>query len=391
MGAAHAGGDLLMGSRILRELGLRRVVNARGPMTVSGAAAMPREVIDAMADVAGSFVLVDELHERVNTVAANVTGAEAALVTSGAAAGIVAAVAGCMTGRNRAHVNRLPDTTGLRNEVIVQTGHLVTYVHQVRMTGARVVTVGAVYPVLAEDLEAAIGPQTAAIFHVVSQHCPQKGMVPLDEVIRIGKAHRIPVIVDAAAEIDLRGHIAAGADIVIYSGGKAIAGPSASGFICGRRGLIQAAALHFDGICRSMKIGKEGMAALLAALRLYERRDHEQTSKEWVQRCDRLVGLLCDLGAIDVRIRRDWGYQIDPDGRAVPRVEIRFDERDGGRRAKEVVRQLRAGDPVILLRDYWADSGVVHVDVTCLDDAEVELVAERVRVAISGPQKGTRQ
>lgn len=380
-----------MDSRILRELGLRRVVNARGPMTVSGAAAMPREVIAAMADVAGSFVLIDELRDRVNTVVANATGAESALVTSGAAAGIVAAVAGCMTGLNRAQVSRLPDTTGLRSEVIVQAGHMVTYVHQVRMTGARVVVVGAVYPVLAADLEAAIGPQTAAIFHVVSQHCQQKGMVPLGEVIRIGKAHGIPVIVDAAAEIDLRQHIAAGADLVVYSGGKAIPGPSASGFLCGRRALVEAAALHFDGICRPMKVGKEGMVALLAALRLYEQRDHRQTSKEWIQKCERLVGLLGGLEPIDVRIRRDWGYQIDPDGRALPRVEIRLDERDGSLRAKEIARRLRADDPVILLRDYWAESGVLHIDVTCLDDAEIELVAERMRAAVSATQEGSQR
>ncbi|HEY7205692.1 MAG TPA: aminotransferase class V-fold PLP-dependent enzyme [Methylomirabilota bacterium] len=379
-----------MSSRILQELGLRRVVNARGPMTISGAAAMPREVIEAMADVAGSFVFVDELRERVNAAVTSATGAESALVTSGAAAGIVAAIAASMTGLNRARVSRLPDTTGMPNEVVVQTGHLVTYVHQVRMTGARVVPVGAVYPVLAADLEAAIGPQTAAIFHVISQHCPQKGTVPLDEVIQIGKARGIPVIVDAAAEIDLRRHVAAGADVVIYSGGKAIPGPSATGFICGRRGLIQAAALHFEGICRPMKVGKEGMVALLAALRLYERRDHQHVAKTWMRKCERILGLLADVRSIDVRIRRDWTYQLDPDDRALPRVEVRFDERDGARRAKEVSRVLRAGDPAILLRDYWTDSGVFHIDVTCLDDEEVALVADRVREAISGSQKGAR-
>jgi len=387
MGAPVADGAVVS-SRVLQELGLRRVVNARGPMTISGAAAMPREVIEAMADVAGSFVLIDELRERVNATVARVTGAESALVTSGAAAGIVAAVAACMTGRDRAHVNRLPDTTGLPHDVLVQTGHLVTYVHQVRMTGARVVPVGAVYPVLAVDLEAAIGPQTAAIFHVISQHCPQKGTLPLDEVIRIGKARGVPVIVDAAAEIDLRRHVAAGADVVIYSGGKAIRGPSATGFICGRRELIEAAALHFEGICRPMKVGKEAMAALLAALRLYEQRDHQQVAKEWLRKCERVLELLADVRPLDVRIRRDWTYQLDPDDRALPRVEVRFDERDGARRAKEIARQLRAGDPAILLRDYWADSGVFHIDVTCLDDAEVDLVADRLREAVSRPQKG---
>lgn len=379
-----------MQSRILRELGLRRVVNARGPMTVSGAAAMPHEVVEAMAEIAGSYVLIDELHAQVNAAVAEATGAEAALVTSGAAAGIAAAIAGCMTGTNRAHVSRLPDTTGLRNEVIVQAGHMVTYVHQVRMTGARVVTVGAVYPVQAADVEAAIGPRTAAIFHVISQHCHQKGMVPLEDIVKIGRAHAIPVVVDAAAEIDLRQHIAAGADLVVYSGGKAIPGPSASGFICGRPALVEAAARHFEGICRPMKVGKEGMVGLLAALRLYRRRDHEKASREWTERCERLVELLGGLDPIEVQIRRDWGYQLDPEGRPLPRVEIRLNQREGSRWAKEISRRLRGEDPVILLRDYWAESGVLHVDVTCLDEAEIELVAKRLRVALSEPLKGAQ-
>lgn len=388
-GSLSSGG--LMESRILRELGLRRVVNARGPMTVSGAAAMPREVIDAMAEVAGSYVLIDELRAKVNAAVVEATGAESALVTSGAAAGIAAAIAGCMTGMDAAHVSSLPDTTGLRNEVIVQAGHMVTYVRQVRMTGARVVTVGAVYPVLTADIEAAIGSRTAAIFHVISQHCHQKGMVPLAEVITIGRAHGIPVVVDAAAEIDLRQHVAAGADLVIYSGGKAIPGPSASGFICGRRALVEAAALHFEGFCRPMKVGKEAMVALLTALRLYQGRDHEKASAEWTGKCERLVELLSGLDPVDVRIRRDWGYQLDPGGRALPRVEIRLDEPGGSARAKEISRRLRAENPVILVRDYWAESGVLHIDVTCLDDGEIEFVAERLRVALSVTAKGNQR
>jgi L-seryl-tRNA(Ser) seleniumtransferase/D-glucosaminate-6-phosphate ammonia-lyase len=368
---------------LLRELGLRRVINARGPMTVSGAAAMPREAAEAMAAIASTYVLIDELRARVDAVVAEVTGAEAGLVTSGAAAGIVAAIAGCMTGPSRVRASRLPDTTGLRNEVIVQAGHMVTYVRQARMTGARVEVVGSVYPVLAEDLEAAIGPRTAAIFHVISHHCQQKGMVPLEEVVRIGRAHGVPVVVDAAAEIDLRRHVAAGADLVIYSGGKAVPGPSASGFICGRKDLIAAAAVQFEGVCRPMKVGKEALVALLAALRTYVARDPDEVWKEWTSRCERLVSLLAGLPDAEVRIRRDWGYQLDPAGRPLPRVEIWLDGPGAAARAGEVSRRLRAQDPAILLRDYWADTGVLHVDVTCLADDEVELVAGRLRIALS--------
>jgi uncharacterized pyridoxal phosphate-dependent enzyme len=372
-----------MAGDLLRDLGIRRVVNARGPMTLSGAAAMPREAVEAMAEVAGRYVLVDELRAKVDAVVAEVTGAEAGLVTSGAAAGIAASIAACMTGPSRAHAWRLPDTTGLRSEVIVQAGHMVTYVRQVRMTGAQIVVVGAVYPVTAEEIEAAIGPRTAAIFHVISHHCQQKGTVPLDDVVRIGRAHGVPVVVDAAAEIDLRRHVATGADLVIYSGGKAVPGPSASGFVCGRRELIAAAALQFDGICRPMKVGKETLVGLLVALRAYEGRDADKVWAEWTGKCERLVDLLGTLPHADVRVRRDWGYQLDPAGRPLPRVEIWIDEPAMGVRARDVSRVLRAQDPAILLRDYCADTGVLHIDVTCLADDEVDLVAAQVRTALS--------
>ncbi len=368
---------------VVHALGIRRVVNARGPMTVSGAAAMSRDAVEAMAEVAGRYVLIDELRAKVNAVVADVTGAEAGLVTSGAAAGIVAAIAGCMTGPSRAHVSRLPDTTGLRNEVIVQAGHMVTYVRHVRMTGAHLVVVGAVYPVLVEQIEAAIGPQTAAILHVISHHCQQKGMVPLEDVVRIGRAHGVPVVVDAAAEIDLRRHIAAGADLAVYSGGKAVPGPSASGFVCGRRDLVAAAAAQLEGICRPMKVGKETLVALLTALRAYQAHDPDERRAEWAAKCDRLVALLAGLPQAEVRIRRDPGYQLDPAGRPLPRVEIVLDGPAADARARAVSRQLRDEDPVILLRDYWADTGLLHIDVTCLDDDEIGLVAARVRAALS--------
>jgi uncharacterized pyridoxal phosphate-dependent enzyme len=259
---------------------------------------------------------------------------------------------------------------------------MVTYVRHVRTTGARIVTAGAVYPVTAGDVVAAIGPQTAAIFHVISHHCHPKGFLPLAEVVAIGRAHGIPVVVDAAAELDLRTHVAAGADLVIYSGGKAIPGPSASGFVCGRRDLIAEARSHLDGLCRPMKVGKETMAGLLAAVRLYQSRDHEKLASEWTAKCDRLVALLGGVPRVDVQIRREWGFQVAPGGHALPRVEITLDGARGRARAREIVHRLRAEDPVILLRDYWTDSGRLHIDVTCLDDEGVELVGAQVRRAL---------
>jgi D-glucosaminate-6-phosphate ammonia-lyase len=369
-------------SPVVDALDLRKVVNARGPMTVSGAAAMPAEAAQAMAAIAGTYVLVDELAAKVGTAIAQATGAEAAVVTSGAAAGIVIAIAACMTRSNPALASRLPDTTGFPNEVIVQAGHMVTYVRQVRVTGARIITAGSVYPVTTADIEASITPQTAAILHVISHHCHPKGFVPLADVVAIGRARGVPVVVDAAAELDLRAHVEAGADLVVYSGGKAIGGPSASGFVCGRRDLIAAARPHQDGLCRAMKVGKEAMVGLLASLHVYQARDHEKLALVWMARCDRLVGMLADVPGVDVRVHRDWGLQIAPGGHTLPRVEIALGGTTGAARAHDISRRLRGDDPVILLRDYWADSGRLHLDVTCLGDDEIELVGERVRRAL---------
>jgi L-seryl-tRNA(Ser) seleniumtransferase/D-glucosaminate-6-phosphate ammonia-lyase len=367
---------------IVDALNLREVVNARGPMTLSGAASMPEEVVQAMAAVSSRYVLVDELATKVARAIAAATGAEAALVTSGAAAGIVLATAACMTRSHPALASRLPDTAGLPDEVVVQAGHLVTYVRQVRITGARIITAGSVYPVTRADLEAAITPRTAAILHVVSHHCHPKGFVALEDVVAIGRARGVPVVVDAAAELDLRAHVATGADLVIYSGGKAIPGPSGSGFVCGRADLIAAAKPHVDGLARAMKVGKEVMVGLLAALYVHQSRDHEKLAREWTARCDRLVDVLHGVPGVDIRIQRDWRLQLTPGGHPLPRVEIVFEGTTSASRAHIVARRLRDGDPVILLRDYWADSGRLHLDVTCLDDTGVQLVGERVHRAL---------
>jgi L-seryl-tRNA(Ser) seleniumtransferase/D-glucosaminate-6-phosphate ammonia-lyase len=189
-------------------------------------------------------------------------------------------------------------------------------------------------------------------------------------------------VVDAAAELDLRAHVATGADLVIYSGGKAIPGPSGSGFVCGRADLIAAARLHTDGLARAMKVGKEAMVGLLAALHVHQSRDHDKLVREWTARCGRLVEMLRGAPGVEIRIQRDWRLQLAPGGHPLPRVQIEFEGTTSASRAHIVTRRLRDGDPVILLRDYWADSGRLHLDVTCLDDSGVQLVGERVHRAL---------
>lgn len=295
------------------ELGVRRVVNAAGALTRLGGNRLSPDVLDAMAEAAESHVLMDELQDRAGAVIAKLTGAEAGYVVSGAAAGPTLAAATCVAGLNPAAMDQLPDTTGLRNEIVVQRGHRNAYDHALRAAGITFVEVGYLgYPgaggTYAWQLEAVITERTAAIA------CPvlaTPGTIPLPEVAEIAHRHGLPVIGDASASLpprsNLRRFIAEGADLVVYSGGKAIAGPQASGTLAGRADLIASVALqHLDmdvrmstwshreqaergtlagiphrGIGRAMKVGREEIAGLIIALRYYVAGNDDADLRRW--------------------------------------------------------------------------------------------------------------
>ncbi len=167
-----------------------------------------------------------------------------------------------MTGSDLAAIERLPDTTSLKNEVLIQAGHMVSYgapVEQgIRLAGARVVPVGQATSARKYQLRGAIKERTAAALYVVSHHTVQYGLIPLDEFVEVCHARGVPVMVDAASEYDLKGFLAAGADVALYSSHKFLGGPT-GGIVAGRTELVRAAYLQNSGIGRGMKIGKEGM------------------------------------------------------------------------------------------------------------------------------------
>src|SRR5215216_820488 len=291
---------------VYEELGLRTVINASGTLTRLGGSRMAPEVLTAMADAAASFVPIDALQARAGEIIAEVTDAEAGYVVSGAAAGLSLGVAACVAGMDVAVMDRLPDTSGFKDEVVVQRGHRNAYDHAIRAVGVRMVEVGYLgYPGAGGtspwQISAAISERTAAVA------CPildTLGTVPLPAVCQIAHEHGVPVIVDAAAELpprsNLRRFIAEGADLVVFSGGKAIGGPQGSGLLLGRRDLIESARLQMldmdvypevwrsgrealktgrlpgpphHGIGRSCKVGKEQAVGLLVALERYLSQD----------------------------------------------------------------------------------------------------------------------
>lgn len=378
--------DLQGETGIYREPGLQDLIVATGNFTELGGSLMPGEVLEAMLDAARSFVDIRALNERAGQVIADVTGAEAGYVTSGAAAGLVLGTAACMTGSDPAAIQQLPDTAGLKNEVVIHKSHSSHYNRMVRLTGAKVKEVGyGTHRTLPWQLESALDEKSAAIVYLVSQILVSQTALPLPEVLRIARAKGVPVIVDAANELppvgNLRKFVEMGADLVIFSGGKDLQGPQPSGFICGRQDLIAACALNGapnHGIGRPMKVGKEEIVGLVAALKRYVRLDHQARIASWEQMVALIVDGLADIGQLRVS-------RVFPDytGRPVPRAWLTWDEGTVGLSKREVLEALAQGSPVIRVMEEYSGKGLL-IDPTTLLDGQEAIVAERLRTIFAG-------
>jgi len=302
------------------------------------------------------------------------TGAEAGFVTASCASAITLSVAATITGARKLAIERLPDTTGLCNEVLVQLGHMVGYgasLHQtIAMTGARVVPVGTVSMAQAYQLDEAITERTACAVFVVSHMTVQYAMLTLESFCAICHAKGVPVIVDAASEYDLRGFLARGADIVVYSGHKFLGGPT-SGLVAGRKDLVHAASLQNRGIGRGMKVGKESIAGVMAALQAWQQRDHaavrvrEDAALDlWLETLSPLSGLSCQR--ID-----------DPTANPLERLRVRVLPHSGWN-ARSLADALAAGDPPVMVRDYQTDLGYFDLDPCNLHEGEAQTVARQL-------------
>ncbi len=347
-------------------LGLPRVINASGKMTALGGTAQSGAVAAALGRAAQHHVALSELRAVAGNEIARRTGAEAATVTSGAAAGIAIGVAAMITGTDMERVAQLPDSGDLASEVILQSGHEVNFgapvSQMVRLGGGRPVHVGSPSSVRPEDVLQAVSPRTAGLLFVQSHHTRQEHGLTLVDLVRLGREADLPVLVDAAAEADLTTYIAQGADLVTYSGGKAIGGPTC-GFICGRRDLVAACELQNAGIARAMKVGKEQIMGLLAALADYP------GAQTWPDRLARLESAL--EGLPDALVRQE----ADLAGRDIVRVAIE----SSPERLHQLSRALRAGDPVIYTRNHQLDEGLMLFDLREVKDEDVQRIADRVK------------
>lgn len=364
-----------MSADIRPELGLRQIINVSGTMTALGASIAVPEAIDAMTRALPQFFDMGALHRYASGVIAELTGAEAGFVTASCASGITVAVAAAMTGSDLHAIEQLPDTTGLKNEVLMLSGHMVSFgapVEQmVRLSGARVVPVGQATSSSAYQLAGSINERTAAAVFVVSHHVVDYAQVPLKTFVEVCHAKGVPVIVDAASEYDLRMFLAAGADIAVYSGHKFLGGPT-SGIVAGSKDLIRACYLQNRGVGRGMKVGKETIVGVSAALTAWKTRDHAGIRARERAALDTWVTALADRPGVTATI------VPDPTDNPLDRLKVSIDPQEARITAWNLAQRLASGDRPVIVRDHEIEHGHFFLDPCNLHPDEEHIVAERL-------------
>jgi L-seryl-tRNA(Ser) seleniumtransferase len=360
---------------IRRRLGVRPVINVSGTMTSLGASIVVPEAVAAVAAILPAFVEIDDLQKKASAVIARLCGAEAGFVTASCSAGISVTVAGAMTGSDLAAIERLPDTAGLKNEVVVLLGHMASYgapVDQaIRLTGARAVPVGQATFARRYHLEGALTERTATAVYVVSHHVVDYGLIPLEEFAEVSHLRGVPVIVDAASEYDLKGFLARGADIVLYSAHKFLGGPTA-GIVAGRKDLVRAAFLQNGGIGRGMKVGKEGMAGTIAALEAWEHRDHAAV------RAGETAHLELWRRTLEGRPGVTATIEPDPTNNPLDRLKVAVSPMEAHITAWDLSDNLARGEPPVIVRDHALEHGAFYMDPCNLHPGEEVIVARRL-------------
>lgn len=390
---------------IYERLGVRPIINCVGTATIYGGALMDKEALEAMDEAAKQAVCLYELQAAASKMIAQRTHAEAGIVTAGASAALTLGTAACITGFDVAKMNRLPDTTGIPNEVIKPQHQMNPFYHGIRLAGAKIISVGKPTVTTKWDIESVITENTVAIAYTYLLG----SQPPLEEITKIGKKYNIPVIVDAAAQVppveNLHKFIDMGADLVCISGGKGIRGFQASGILCGRRDLIASAVVQmldtegepFDewnppaslipkdrlraypepGIGRGMKVTKEAVVGLLVALQ-------ELTEEKFTKRAEYLRQLLEGIGTrLDGIAGVEMRMTEDPRGK-YPMLEVKIDEKVVGRSVAEVSQRLKDGEPSIYERDRYERKEQIVIHSVNLDEETAKIVGERLYTAITG-------
>lgn len=358
-------------SSILEKYNLKQVINASGRMTALGVSTPLPEVEKTVCFGMNHYFEIKDLVNKTGEYIARLLDVENAVVVSCASAGIAQCVAAVIVRDDtylleqlHAHPLQVP------RDIVIPKGQNVNYGAPVgtmiNLGGGNIIEAGWANECSAEQLAAAVTENTAAILYIKSHHCVQKSMLTVGQAAEVAKKYHVPLIVDAAAEEDLQLYYQQGADLVIYSGAKAIEGPT-SGLVIGKHQYVEWVKQQSAGIGRAMKVGKEGILGLTHAIELYLQRKGE-TGQEMVEKMTPFIEALNQIAGINARAV--W----DSAGRDIARAEVSFHPELFGLTAKEAVVRLQSGNPAIYCRAYKANEGSIEFDVRSVSSSQLELI-----------------
>ena len=365
---------------VYKKLGVAPIINAQSWVTSLGGSIMRPEVLSAMDEAANAFVDIKKLNRAAGEVVALACGAEQGLVTAGCSAAQVLMVAACMTGQSESNVEQLPDTTGMKNEVVLFKGQRNRYDKAFVTAGAKLVLYGSEHEGTTDELEAAINENTACVAFVIMPFSSHG--VGLEETIRVAHERGVPVIVDAAAELPPRANLSKfhkmGADMVAFSGGKGIGGPQSSGLLAGKADLVEAAvmnSLNLDsavaGIGRPMKVSKENIVGLVTAIQLFTDSDEAAEWEGWQMKAQYVAERLQGIDGVHVKI------EDDPAERQGPQPVLYFEDEFEGPTVSEIKEQLENGDPAIFVGG-GSDRAEINIVMVNVQDGEEIVIADRM-------------
>jgi D-glucosaminate-6-phosphate ammonia-lyase len=372
------------GPEVYTRLGVKPFINCTATLTINGGSLMLPEVISAMEQAAHFHVRLDELMEKAGDRLAELLQVGWGLITSGTAAALTHATAGCLAGTDPEKIQRLPNLDGMKNEVIIPRESRNGYDHAIRALGVRVVEVNSV-----EELRAAINPRTAMV-ELLGNHFGQAAL-DLKDVAPIARAAGIPILVDAAADylIVPNPYIAKGADLVAYSGGKIIRGPQGAGLLVGRRDLVRAAwanSAPHHAFGRGMKVTKEEIVGMLRAVEAW-RTDHDLQAdfEKWKSWHSHIAGRITEVPGVQAEA------QGPIRGGPFPTLKISWDPERIALTAGEVGRLLLNGEPRIMTQAA-GESHSFLLRPVAMKAGEYEVVARRLHeIFVAAPKKGPKR
>jgi L-seryl-tRNA(Ser) seleniumtransferase len=379
LGIPEVAGAKTVKSSVYEALGVKHVINATGTVTFLGGSLMPPEVVAAWADAARHFVNVLELHDKVGARIAKLVGVEAALVTTGAAGALLLGTAAVVTRGDAKAIQRLPDTRGLRNEVILQRTHHSCYDNQLTDCGVKLIDVET-----PDDVAKAVGECTALMFFM--NYLDDAGKIRREDWVKLARKHKVPTLLDAAADTPpferMSAYNETGFDLVAFSGGKAIMGPNDTGLLLGKKELIEAAKKNANPHCgtigRMMKVRKEDMIAALAAVERFVKLDFKALTTECERRIAVIEKAVQELPSVATE-------RITPAiANHFPHLQISWDEKRIKTSREKITRDLLEGDPAIQIGRVsgTGDKGIL-ISVFTLQEGEEKIVAERLRTLLT--------